>query len=195
MRQRVRARNQQRDPNRVDPLEPAFVMIDSSPNSSAHPPVASPTHADHELVELGRASTFPPRVGVRFVRSEQGRAGVGSTHADADADGHRAALHASFASGSRDFVDAEVNALGRVASEGFPHFGHQELNASLAIVAAAEPQNELETALAVNAAAAHQQALRMLARVDDESRLASAAYASAAAKLMRAFAEHVGAPT
>jgi hypothetical protein len=67
------------------------------------------------------------------------------------------------------------------------------MNASLAMIEAAKPKDEIEAALAVQMAATHTAAMAVLAKLDvafaTERRVA--AFGSAAARLMRAYATQV----
>ena len=95
-----------------------------------------------------------------------------------------------FASSSSDFVASEMDALGKVANSAYALVSTRDLNGALAMVAAAGARNELEAALAANAAAAHQQALHLLSLIQnvDGAPYAAAAYGTTAAKLMKAYA-------
>src|SRR6516164_11868281 len=94
---------------------------------------------------------------------------------------------------SSDFVNASLFQLQRAAQ--LPCSGISELamNASLALIEATAPQNEIEGALAVQMACAHSAAIAVLARFGggSASEARAAALASAAARLMRAFSTQV----
>lgn len=165
--------------------------LEIAPYVSTPEVLPQPTVGERALFESPAKSRQPERVRVRTARDKAGRAIVGPVHNDAD--GHHAALSRTFASASADFVASEMDALGKVTNVAYAHVSARELNAGLAMVAAAEPRNELEAALAVNAVAAHQQAMRLLAKIEnvDGAPYAAAAYGTAAAKLMRACADQL----
>ena len=157
----------------------------NNPVGVAKPPPGQP---DLELKAKADKSPRAPRLSVRREMGSDGRWAVGSPHSDEE--GHRAALCDTLGTSSEDFASATLRALGRAGHPAFPGRGDTELSAALAIIAAAEPRNELETALAANAAAAHQLALKVIekAMLADHP-FATAALASAASRLMRACSE------
>ena len=104
-----------------------------------------------------------------------------------------ARLKKALGTASSDFVNASLFQLQAAAQ--LPCSGISELgmNASLAMIEAAAPQNEIEGALAVQMACAHTAAISVLARFGGggggEARVV--ALASAAARLMRAYSAQV----
>jgi hypothetical protein len=104
-----------------------------------------------------------------------------------------ARLKEALGTSSSDFVNASLFQLQRAAQ--LPCSGISELamNASLAMIEAAAPQNEIEGALAVQMVCAHSAAIAVLARFGGggASEARAVALASAAARLMRAFSTQV----
>ena len=102
-------------------------------------------------------------------------------------------LKNAFGTPSSAFVEASLYQL--IAAARLPGGGLSEIavNASLAFIESAQPQNEMECALAIQMACAHTATMAVLSRLGsghgpDRS---VAAMASAAAKLMRAYATQV----
>src|SRR5499427_1660163 len=90
------------------------------------------------------------------------------------------------------FANASLFQLQRSAQLPFSGISELAMNASLALIEAAAPQNEIEGALAVQMACAHSAAIAVLARFGSCGGYASSvALASAAARLMRAFSAQV----
>ena len=104
-----------------------------------------------------------------------------------------ARLKGALGTSSSDFVNASLFQLQRAAQ--LPCSGISELamNAALAMIEAAAPQNEIEGALAVQMACTHTAAISVLARFGGSggTELRVAALASAAARLLRAYSGHV----
>jgi hypothetical protein len=103
-----------------------------------------------------------------------------------------ARLGKALGTSSSDFVNASLFQLQRAAQLPFNGISELAMNASLALIEAAAPQNEIEGALAVQMACAHSAAIAVLARFGSCGGSASSvALASAAARLMRAFSAQV----
>lgn len=155
-----------------------------------NPDKPAPGPRDQQLWKQAEQTVRAPRVSVRREPRGTPRWGVGSPHADEE--GHRAALRHTLGTSSDDVVTSTLNNLGRAIHPAFPAVGDVALSAALAMVGAAEPRNELETALAVNAAAAHQTALKLIEKsCSADAPFASAALAAAAARLMRACSDQI----
>jgi hypothetical protein len=104
-----------------------------------------------------------------------------------------ARLKQALGTSSSDFVNASLFQLQTAAQ--LPCSGISELamNAALAMIEAAAPQNEIEGALAVQMACTHTAAISVLARFGGSggSERRVAALASAAARLLRAYSGQV----
>src|ERR1700720_1254564 len=94
---------------------------------------------------------------------------------------------------SSDFVNASLLQLQAAARLPFGGISETAVNAALAMIEAAAPKDEIEGALAVQMACTHTAAMAVLAKLDvgfaTERRVA--AFGSAAARLMRAYATQV----
>jgi len=94
---------------------------------------------------------------------------------------------------SSDFVNASLLQIQAAARSPFGTISETHINAALAMVEAAAPRDEIEAALAVQMACTHTAAMSVLAKLDSgfgtERRVA--AFGSAAARLMRAYALQV----
>jgi hypothetical protein len=135
----------------------------------------------------------PRREPVR-VKLERVNAGFSKTHPpDGQGEIWCARLKEALGTTSSDFVNASLFQLQRAAQ--LPCSGISELamNASLALIEATAPQNEIEGALAVQMACAHSAAIAVLARFGGggASEARAAALASAAARLMHAYTAQV----
>jgi hypothetical protein len=98
-----------------------------------------------------------------------------------------ARLGKALGTSSSDFVNASLFQLQKAAQLPFSGISELAMNASLALIEAAAPQNEIEGALAVQMACAHSAAIAVLARFGScGGSTSSVALASAAARLMRA---------
>ena len=94
---------------------------------------------------------------------------------------------------SNDFVNASLLQIQAAARSPFGTVSELHINAAIAMVEAVTPQNEIEAALAIQMACAHSAAMAILAKLDSgfgtERRIA--AFASASARLMRAYATQI----
>ena len=149
----------------------------------------------HEMKKTNEImrTTAPRREPVR-VKLQRVNAGFSETHPpDGQGEIWCARLKEALGTTSSDFVNASLFQLQRAAQ--LPCSGISELamNASLALIEATAPQNEIEGALAVQMACAHSAAIAVLARFGGggASEARGAALASAAARLMRAFSTQV----
>jgi hypothetical protein len=102
-------------------------------------------------------------------------------------------LNTAFGTVSSDFVNTSLLQLQAAARSPFGTISETHINAALAMIEAAAPRNEIEAALAVQMACTHTAAMAILAKLDSgfgtERRIA--AFGSAAARLMRAYATQV----
>ena len=102
-------------------------------------------------------------------------------------------LNKAFGTVSSDFVNASLLQIQAAARSPFGTISETAMNAALAMIEAAAPRDEIEGALAVQIACTHSASMAVLAKLDaafgTERRIA--ALASAAARLMKAFAMQV----
>ena len=102
-------------------------------------------------------------------------------------------LNGALGTTSSDFVNASLLQLQAAARSPFGTISETHINAALAMIEAAAPKDELEGALAVQMACTHTAAMAVLAKLDSgfgtERRIA--AFGSAAARLLRAYATQV----
>ena len=94
---------------------------------------------------------------------------------------------------SSDFVNASLFQIQSASRSPWGGISELAMNAALAMIEAAAPKDEIEGALAVQMACTHTAAMAVLAKLDvafaTEQRVA--AFGSAAARLMRAYATQV----
>jgi hypothetical protein len=94
---------------------------------------------------------------------------------------------------SSDFVNASLFQIQSACRSPWGGISELAMNAALAMIEAAAPKDEIEAALAVQMACTHTAAMAVLAKLDvafaTEQRVA--AFGSAAARLMRAYATQV----
>jgi hypothetical protein len=102
-------------------------------------------------------------------------------------------LNKALGTTSSDFVNASLFQIQAACRSPWGGVSELAMNAALAMIEAAAPKDEIEGALAVQMACTHTAATAVLARLDvafaDERRVA--AFGSAAARLMRAYATQV----
>jgi hypothetical protein len=102
-------------------------------------------------------------------------------------------LNKALGTTSSDFVNASLFQIQAAARSPLGGISELSMNAALAMIEAATPKDEIEGALAVQMACTHTAAMAVLAKLDvaggAERRIA--AFGSAAARLMRAFATQV----
>jgi hypothetical protein len=94
---------------------------------------------------------------------------------------------------SGDFVNASLFQIQSASRSSWGGISELSMNAALAMIEAAAPKDEIEAALAVQMACTHTAAMAVLAKLDvafaTEQRIA--AFGSAAARLMKAYATQV----
>jgi hypothetical protein len=94
---------------------------------------------------------------------------------------------------SSDFVNASLLQLQAAARSPFGTISETAMNAALAMITAAAPQDEIEAALAIQMACAHMATMSILSKLDSgfatERRIT--AFGSAAARLMKTYATQV----
>ena len=102
-------------------------------------------------------------------------------------------LNETLGTTSSDFVNASLFQIQSACRSPWGGISELSMNASLAMIEAAAPKDEIEAALAVQMACTHTAAMAVLAKLDvafaSEKRVA--AFGSAAARLMRAYATQV----
>jgi hypothetical protein len=102
-------------------------------------------------------------------------------------------LNKALGTTSSDFVNASLFQIQSASRSPWGGISELSLNAALAMIEAAAPKDEIEAALAVQMACTHTAAMAVLAKLDvafvTEKRVA--AFGSAAARLMRAYATQV----
>jgi len=102
-------------------------------------------------------------------------------------------LNKALGTTSSDFVNASLFHIQSACRSPWGGISELSMNSALAMIAAAAPKDEIEGALAVQMACTHAAAMAILAKLDSgfgtERRIA--AFGSAAARLMRAFATQV----
>jgi hypothetical protein len=112
---------------------------------------------------------------------------------DGESDNWHKRLQNALGTTSGDFVEASLLQIQAAARSPFGTISETHINAAMAMIEAAAPKDEIEAALAVQMACTHTAAMAVLAKLDiafgTEKRVA--AFGSAAARLMRAFATQV----
>jgi hypothetical protein len=132
-----------------------------------------------------------PPVRVKLLRAD---AFVAQTHPpDGESENWSQRLNKALGTISTDFVNASLLQVQAAARSPFGTISETHINAALAMIEAAAPKDEIEAALAVQMACTHTAAMAILAKLDSgfgtERRIA--AFGSAAARLMRAYATQV----
>jgi hypothetical protein len=132
----------------------------------------------------------PPPVRVKLWRPD---AFVAQTHPpDGETKNWWRRLNNAFGTTSSDFVNASLLQIQAAARSPFGTISETHINAALAMIEAAAPKGEIEGALAVQMACTHVATMAILARIDRlGSERSTAAFASAAARLLRAYATQV----
>ena len=102
-------------------------------------------------------------------------------------------LNKAFGTVSSDFVNASLLQIQAAARSPYGTISETAINAALAMIEAAAPKDEIEGAVAVQMSCTHAAAMAILGKLDSgfgtERRIA--AFASAAARLMKTFAMQV----
>jgi hypothetical protein len=118
---------------------------------------------------------------------------VVKVHPDGEHKGWWLRLNKALGTTSSDFVNASLFQIQSASRSPWGGISELSLNAALAMIEAAAPKDEIEAALAVQMACTHTAAMAVLAKMDvafaSEKRIA--AFGSAAARLMRAYATQV----
>jgi hypothetical protein len=102
-------------------------------------------------------------------------------------------LNKALGTASSDFVNASLFQIQSASRSPWGGISELSMNAALAMIEAAAPKDEIEAALAVQMACTHTATMAVLAKLDvafvTEKRVA--AFGSAAARLLRAYATQV----
>lgn len=157
--------------------------------NKATPPLPSPSAAEKQAIERARTRVDgrSPRVKVEYAQSENGRVEVlGGTHSDHQ--GWLARLQDAFGTRGTDFAISQLNRLMLACKEADGQIDGTKLNGLLAMIEGAQPQNEIQAALAVQMAMTHisvQTILQRAMRVDQIPQFDSAS--NTAVKLLRTF--------
>ena len=130
------------------------------------------------------------RLRARPVRSavaiDQSRGGVEINSPHGDRFGWNAQMQDTFGTRSGEFSDACINWLANAAAERGKPLSQTTVNAALAVVAAAEPANEMEALLAVQMFATHDLSMELMRRAKQADSLrVMAEYGTLATKLSR----------
>ena len=120
------------------------------------------------------------------VAIDQSGGGVEINSPHADKFGWNAQTQDTFGTRSGDFSDACINWLANAAAERGKPLSQTTVNAALAVVAAAEPANEMEALLAVQMFATHDLSMELMRRAKQADNLrVMAEYGTLATKLSR----------
>lgn len=153
------------------------------------PSLPSPSAAEKQAIERAtlRVDGRSPRVRVEFKQSEEGALELfGGAHSDRE--GWLTRLQDAFGSRGTDFALCQINRLMAACRETDGKIDKSRLNGLLAMIEGAEPQNEIQAALAVQMALTHtaaQTVLQRAMRVDQIPQFESAS--NSAVKLLRTF--------
>ena len=134
----------------------------------------------------------PPPVRVKVFRADGKIAKVHPP--DGEGENWWRRLNKALGTTSSDFVNASLFQIQAACRSPWGGISELSMNAALAMIEAAAPKDEIEGALAVQMACTHTAAMAVLAKLDvafafSERRVA--AFGSAAARLMRAYATQV----
>jgi hypothetical protein len=148
----------------------------TKPNNISTPAADQPGRLPPVRVKLWRADAF-----------------VAQTHPpDGETKNWWRRLNNALGTTSSDFVNASLLQIQAAARSPFGTISETHINAALAMIEAAAPKGEIEGALAVQMACTHMATMAILARIDRlGSERQTAAFASAAARLLRAYATQV----
>ena len=120
------------------------------------------------------------------VAIDQSGGGIEINSPHADQFGWNAQMQDTFGTRSGDFSDACINWLANAAAERGKPLSQTTVNAALAVVAAAEPANEMEALLAVQMFATHDLSMELMRRAKQADSLrVMAEYGTLATKLSR----------
>lgn len=148
--------------------------------------------ADEQRAILGamcRTRDRPVRGGVAIKQTDQG-VQIGSAHADQF--GWNAQMQDTFGTRSGDFSDACIQWLANAAADRGKPLSQTTVNAALAVVAAAEPANEMEALLAVQMFATHDLSMELMRRAKQADNLrAMTEYGTLATKLSRTMTSQI----
>lgn len=157
--------------------------------ATAGQPVETRQPNDGEVAAIAAAKQThqlrPTRPAYVEVPDEAGTLRVQAPHSDEE--GHAHLVAETLASTSNDFIDSCLVQLANATAEGGKP-SIKQFNASLALIGAIQPQNELETALTLQMVRTHELTLEMLSRTKSATHLeALRDYGNLATKLSRTF--------
>ena len=130
---------------------------------AAKPEKRAPTESEAAAIEAAKAAhgARPVRARMNFSENETGTVDVASPHSDGI--GAAYMLHDAFATESDAFLNTALAELSNAAKANGTLNG-VAVNASLALIGAIAPRDELEAALALQMSATHDLSLEMLRR-------------------------------
>lgn len=155
----------------------------------AAPPLPSPSAAEKQAIDRAtlRVGERSPRVRVEVAQTESGALDLlGGGHSDRE--GWITRLQDAFGSRGTDFALCQLNRLIAACRDTDGKIDQTRLNGLIAMIEGAEPQNEIQAALAVQMALTHtavQTILQRAMRVDQIPQFDSAS--NTAVKLLRTF--------
>jgi hypothetical protein len=133
-----------------------------------------------------RFEEMPDRVSLRVVREADKPPLIDCPHTDAR--GFSKALPLTFGTTSHAFTNQSLVRLLNITARRGAQASEDEINAGMAFVAATEPENEMEAALALQMLAAHELALDMSARTKHATTIPELQeYSKIATKMARTF--------
>lgn len=153
------------------------------------PPLPSPSAAEKQAIDRAtlRVGGRSPRVRVEYTQNKEGVLKlIGGSHNDHA--GWLSRLQDAFGTRGHDFAVSQLNRLMVACKEADGQIDGTKLNGLLAMVEGAQPQNEIQAALAVQMAMTHtalQTILQRAMRVDQIPQFDSAS--NSAVKLLRTF--------
>jgi hypothetical protein len=145
---------------------------------------------NNSLARVTAQQRHPP-VRVKIYRADGKLARVHPPDGEEKLWWHR--LNKTLGTTSSDFVNASLFQIQSACRSPWGGVSELSMNAALAMIEAAAPKDEIEAALAVQMACTHTAAMAVLAKLDVASATEQrvAAFGSAAARLMRAYATQV----
>lgn len=150
-----------------------------------------PNDREAKAIETARTrrKARPGRAQYNQVPDKEGVMRLQSKHSDED--GHSTLIAETFGTTADDFVGANLLGLAKCTTQGGKQ-SLESLNASLALIGAIQPGNEMEAALATQIAATHDLAMEMLARTKNATtRDSMRDYGNLATKFQRTLAAQI----
>lgn len=185
----------------MGPMGQAFLMTGRTdmpqPPAKPKPPAVDPRPAPAEREALAIAAAHERhrkrKPNVRLKAEQTGEAlSIGAVHNDDR--GHWLMVLQAMGSASDDFAETMLIQLARLARRADQSLDETRLNAMLAVLDAAQPDNEVEAMLLVQMAAAHELAIDLAARARTADKApALEALGGLSVRFMRAFAANADA--